>query len=94
MTALTRRSGKVVGNLTNAIVESSPAVVDGVAYFGATDGRLFAVDADTGRIRGRTTPAAGSTRPVACTRPRVHHHLRRSIFCLRQRDGTKPGART
>ena len=36
---------------TNAVVESSPAIAEGVAYFGSTDGRLFAVDADTGRIR-------------------------------------------
>ena len=32
-------------------VESSPVVVDGTAYFGSHDGRLFAVRSDTGRIR-------------------------------------------
>ena len=32
-------------------VESSPVVVDGIAYFGSHDGRFFAVSSDTGRIR-------------------------------------------
>ena len=78
VTALTRKAGKVVWQLrTNAIVESSPAVVDGVAYFGATDGRLFAVDADTGRdplgVRHRRPD---QLEPVARARPRLHHDVR------------------
>ena len=75
VTALTRKSGKVVWQLqTNAKVESSAAVAEGIAYFGATDGRLFAVDVDTGHVRwafdtgGRLNagpaPAAGP-RPLA-----------------------------
>jgi len=32
-------------------VESSPVVVDGTAYFGSHDGRVFAVDSATGRVR-------------------------------------------
>ena len=32
-------------------VESSPVVVDGTAFFGSHDGRLFAVRADNGQIR-------------------------------------------
>jgi outer membrane protein assembly factor BamB len=31
-------------------VESSPVVVGGLAYFGSHDGRLFAVNADSGRV--------------------------------------------
>ena len=31
--------------------ESSPVVVDGLVYFGVTDGRLYAVDSATGRVR-------------------------------------------
>ena len=89
MTALTRKGGKVVWQLrTNAIVESSPAVVDGVAYFGATDGRLFAVDADTGHVRwaydtgGRINSSPSLARGRVCITTYAG-----SIFCLRQRDG-------
>ena len=91
VTALTRKSGKVVWQLrTNAIVESSPAVVDGVAYFGATDGRLFAVDADTGRVRwaydtgGRINSSPSLAQGRVCITTYAG-----SIFCVRQRDGRK-----
>ena len=85
------KSGKVVWQLrTNAIVESSPAVVDGVAYFGATDGRLFAVDADTGRVRwaydtgGRINSSPSLAQGRVCITTYAG-----SIFCVRQRDGRK-----
>ena len=75
---------------THAIVESSPAVVDGVAYFGTTDGRLFAVDADTGRIRwafdtgGRINSSPSLAQGRVCITTYAG-----SILCLRARDGTK-----
>ena len=75
---------------TNAIVESSPAVVDGIAYFGATDGRLFAVDADTGHVRWAydTGGRINSSPSLADGRVCITTYAG-SIFCLRQRDGTK-----
>lgn len=36
---------------TSGMVRSSPAVVDGVVYVGSDNGKLHAVDADTGRER-------------------------------------------
>ena len=34
---------------TDGFVESSPAIVDGIIYFGSLDGHLYAVDTQTGR---------------------------------------------
>ena len=52
VTALSRRSGQKLWQVRTAgKVESSPVVVDGLAYFGSHDGRLFAVRSDTGRVR-------------------------------------------
>ena len=51
VSALSRRNGSSSGSCGRTQVESSPAMVNGIVYFGATDGRLFAVDADTGKIR-------------------------------------------
>ncbi|MBC7289598.1 MAG: PQQ-binding-like beta-propeller repeat protein, partial [Armatimonadetes bacterium] len=35
------------------VVDSSPAVADAKAYFGAHDGCLYAVDAATGQVQAR-----------------------------------------
>ena len=97
VTALTRKSGKLVWQLrTNAIVESSPAVAEGVAYFGATDGRLFAVDADTGRIRWAfDTGGRINSSPSLARRARLRHDVR-GLDLLRApaRRRASSGART
>jgi eukaryotic-like serine/threonine-protein kinase len=36
---------------TGGYVVSSPALADGIVYFGSTDGHLYAVDRDTGKLR-------------------------------------------
>ena len=47
-----RRNGETLWQVQTAgKVESSPVVVDGTAFFGSHDGRLFAVSSDTGRVR-------------------------------------------
>jgi outer membrane protein assembly factor BamB len=52
VTGLDRETGETLWRVqTSGKVESSAVVVDGIAYFGSTDGRLFAVQSRTGRIR-------------------------------------------
>src|SRR5689334_17197744 len=46
---------------TPAPILSSPAVADGVVYFGSDDERLYAVDAATGREKWKV-PAGGPVR--------------------------------
>ena len=45
-------------------VHSTPVVVDGVAYVGAGDGRLYAVDIDTGDLLWRVRVTVGGTFPL------------------------------
>ena len=52
VTAHRRSDGRILWRLrTGGKVESSPVVVDGIAYFGTTEGRLFAVNSATGNVR-------------------------------------------
>ena len=69
-------------------VESSPVAIGRVAYFGATDGRLFAVYVRTGRIKW-----AYDTGGRINSSPSIYrNHIfittyAGSIFCLRVNDG-------
>ena len=65
-------------------------MAEGIAFFGATDGRLFAVDADTGRIRWAfdTGGRINSSPSLADGRVCITTYAG-SVFCLRQRDGHK-----
>ena len=75
---------------TGAKVESSPVAIDGTVYVGATDGRLFALDAASGQVRwaydtgGRinSSPSVWGNRVCITT-------YAGSIFCLDRRDGTQ-----
>jgi outer membrane protein assembly factor BamB len=52
---------------TEAPIKSSPVVVGGTVYFGSNDGRIYAVDADTGSSRWKVDtrgPVAGSAAVV------------------------------
>ena len=53
VTALARSNGAKLWqlDLPGAKVESSPVVIGNTAYFGATDGRLFAVEHGNGHVR-------------------------------------------
>ena len=56
------------GELQNGdVVNSSPAVVNGVVYFGSNDGKVYAVNASTGALLWsyRTAGFAGSSPAVA-----------------------------
>jgi outer membrane protein assembly factor BamB len=88
---LNRENGRTLWKIeTSARVESSPVVLNNVAYFGATDGRLFAVNVPTGSIRwayntgGRinASPSVWGNRICITT-------YAGSIFCLRRSDGAK-----
>ena len=88
---LNRENGRTLWKIqTSARVESSPVVLNNVAYFGATDGRLFAVNVPTGSIRwayntgGRinSSPSVWGNRICIST-------YAGSIFCLRRSDGAK-----
>ena len=62
VTALGPRHGSaVVAAADVAAIESSPVVVDGIAYFGSHDGRLFAVVATVGEAFGGRTTLAGAS---------------------------------
>jgi outer membrane protein assembly factor BamB len=52
--ALDAKTGKDVWRRVGPPSESSTVFVDGVLYYGAWDGRLFAVDAKTGKLRWAT----------------------------------------
>ena len=75
---------------TEAKIESSPVAIDDVAYFGGTDGRLFAIDVATGKVvwaydtegRINSSPSVWGNRICITT-------YAGSIFCLDRRDGTK-----
>jgi outer membrane protein assembly factor BamB len=91
VTGLVRASGRVLWRIeTAAKFESSPVVLDDIAYVGSTDGRLFAIDAPTGRVRwaydtgGRinSSPSVWGDRVCITT-------YAGSIFCLDRRDGSK-----
>jgi outer membrane protein assembly factor BamB len=93
VTALDRASGRTVWRLqlqTSAAIESSPVSVDGLVYFGAHDGRLFAVAGRSGRIRW-----AYDTGGRINSSPSVYGHrvcvtnYSGAIFCLRADNGRK-----
>ena len=91
VSALSRQNGKLVWQLrTHAKVESSPAIVKGIAYFGATDGRLFAVCAETGKIRWvyNTGGRINSSPSLANGRVCITTYAG-SILCLRAKDGKR-----
>jgi outer membrane protein assembly factor BamB len=71
-------------------VESSPVVVDDTAYFGSTEGRLYAVNARTGNVRwayntgGRMNASPSIYENRVCISTYAG-----SIFCLDRRNGRK-----
>ena len=91
VTTYNRFNGQLLWRLhINARLESSPVAIGRVVYFGATDGRLFAVYVRTGRVKwaydtgGRinSSPSISGNRIFAST-------YAGSIFCLRLTDGHK-----
>ena len=89
--ALDRENGELLWQLkTSAKIESSPVAIDNTVYFGATDGRLFAVNAGTAAVRwaydtgGRinASPSIWGNRICIST-------YAGSLFCLDRRDGKK-----
>ena len=92
VTALDRKNGKVVWRTsTGSGVESSPVVVEGLAYFGAHDGRLlFAVRASSGRIRwAYDTGGRINASPSVYGRRVCVTTYAGSIFCLNKDTGQK-----
>ena len=55
---------------TNGEVVSSPAIVDGIVYVGSNDGKLYAIDQETGHAKW-TFP----TEARICSSPAVYHGL-------------------
>jgi outer membrane protein assembly factor BamB len=91
VSALRRSDGKVLWQIrTGAIVESSPAVVDDTAYFGTTDGRLYAVATSNGRVRWAydTGGRINSSPSIAEGRICITTYAG-SVFCLRRATGEK-----
>jgi outer membrane protein assembly factor BamB len=89
VTALRREDGALLWKLRlGSRVESSPVAIGNTAYFGATDGRLFAVDVRSGRVRwayetgGRinASPSVWGNRVCVDT-------YAGSVFCLDRRNG-------
>ena len=80
VTALTRAERQAPSGSCGRTRSSSrrPRVAEGVAYFGATDGRLFAVDVDTGHVRWAfDTGGRINSSPSLSRGPRLRHDLRR-----------------
>ena len=68
-------------------VESSPVVVEGTAFFGSHDGRLFAVRSETGRHPlGVPDRRAHQREPVGLRRPRLRDDVRRLVRLPRPPD--------
>ena len=91
MTALDRSNGELLWQLrTNAKVESSPVAIGNTVYFGATDGRVFAVNASSGAVRWAydTGGRINSSPSIFGNRLCVSTYAG-SIFCLDRQDGTK-----
>jgi outer membrane protein assembly factor BamB len=91
VTAFRRRDGKRIWRFAGpGKIESSPVVVDDVAYFGTTTGRVFAVTAGTGAVRwayntgGRinASPSIWGDRVCIST-------YAGSVVCLRRSDGSE-----
>jgi len=51
LVALDARRGQILWRVRTGPIESSPLVASGLVYFGSWDGRVYAVDARTGRVR-------------------------------------------
>jgi outer membrane protein assembly factor BamB len=51
LVALDAESGDVIWRFHTRVVESSPLVVDGTVYVGSFDDRLYALNAETGKVR-------------------------------------------
>ena len=75
---------------TSGKVESSPVVVDGLVYFGSQDGRLFAVNSATGRIRWayQTGARINASPSVDGNRVCITTYAG-AFFCFDRRTGTK-----
>lgn len=67
---------------------STPAVVDGVAYFGGWNGHVYAVDAESGAIRWqrRVTPGQANSTPLVSS-DRVYVTAGASVVALARADG-------
>ena len=89
MTALVRATGATLWQLReDAKVESSPVVSATRSYFGATDGRLFALDVADGQDPlGLRHGRADQLEPVDLRLPRLHHDLRGLGLLPRRRNG-------
>ena len=57
--------------------DSSPAVAGGTVYIGSDDGKVYALDAATGRLRWAYTTAGPSIQPGGGGRHRLHRQRRR-----------------
>jgi outer membrane protein assembly factor BamB len=83
------RNGKLLWSLPTGLTEPSPIVRDGVAYFAATNGDVYAVDLE--RREPRWTYAGGSkitsSPAVVGNRLYVGDYAGR-VLCLDARDGT------
>jgi eukaryotic-like serine/threonine-protein kinase len=91
VTTYNRFNGQLLWRLhIDARLESSPVAIGRVVYFGATDGRLFAVYVRTGRVKWAydTGGRINSSPSISGNRIFVSTYAG-SIFCLRLTDGHK-----
>ena len=71
-------------------VESSPVVVDGLVYFGSTDGRLFAVAVESGEVRwAYDTGGRINASPSLYGRRVCISTYAGSVFCLDKNTGAR-----
>lgn len=91
VTALDRSTGRILWQLhTTGKVESSPVVVDGIAYFGSTDGRLFAVHPSSGRVSwAYDTGGRINSSPSVYGRRVCISTYSGSILCLDRKTGQR-----
>jgi outer membrane protein assembly factor BamB len=88
---LNAKNGKILWRINvRARIESSPVVMDDIAYFGVTDGRLFAVNVRTGAVRWAydTGGRINSSPSVWGDRICISNYAG-AVFCLRRSNGTK-----
>ena len=88
---LNAANGKVLWKIdARARIESSPVVMDDIAYFGATDGRLFAVNVRTGAVRwAYDTGARVNSSPSVWGDRICISNYGGAVFCLRRSNGAK-----
>jgi outer membrane protein assembly factor BamB len=91
VSAYNRFNGRPLWRLKiDAKVESSPVAVKRVVYFGATDGRLFAVYVRTGRVKWAYDTGGRINASPSIYRNRIFiSTYAGSIYALRVRDGHK-----